>query len=105
MSYLTAGPTVRAGVGSRLESVRSHRLHERAVLPFGASGLWALRTAGLSDWPSRRVTIDSLRREIPAKGVEDIVVDDKKLELGRVKGSNARNILEIEDIAEEDRIC
>jgi hypothetical protein len=31
--------------------------------------------------PDRQATIDSLRREIPAKGVEDIVVDDKSWNL------------------------
>ena len=51
----------------------------------------------------RQATIDSLRREIPVKGLEDIVVDGTSWNL--VEGPNARNGLEIEDIAEEDRIC
>ena len=51
----------------------------------------------------RQATIDSLRLEIPVKGLEDIVVDGTSWNV--VDGPNARNGLEIEDIAEEDRIC
>jgi hypothetical protein len=49
----------------------------------------------------RKATIDSLRREIPANGVQDIVVDDKSWNLVESKDQ----ILELGDIAEEERIC
>ena len=52
-------------------------------LPVSGQAPWRAERRGLHLWvrdeasPDRRATIDRLRREIPAQGVEDIVVDGK----------------------------